>query len=249
MCSPRLHRFGLTAVVLTLISSLLGSAPASASTAHDLGAAKLSRLALDHASMENALRALRDAYPDRFAIGFECAAGVPARQISLQAADRTIREVLDDLVAQDPSYRYTIVDDKIINIFPADAARRGPDVLGVRVGAFRYRGRELAASLIARAQTSVPEVQSFLHAKRREAGQSPEEGGGAGSTLSGDVEPPMLRVDFEGGTFRELLNEMSRASFEQGRLLHWGPTSWKYTFVVDAEPQAGIGGRPTIEVF
>lgn len=209
---------------------------------------KVELIKLDQVGMGEALRQLRSKNKEQILIGFEeisHAEGQQQKPISMELSGLTVGAILNKLVAADPRYTYEVTAGSVINVFPRGAKNDPTNLLNIRVSKFALHGKFLPQDVIRRMGEYAPELRNYLTKKAREhAAQTKIYPGGAGSILSGGMEP-QIDLEMQNVTVREILNAIALYSV---KLFHerpnWFPIGWKYEFIIDPGAQTGLGGYP-----
>jgi hypothetical protein len=203
---------------------------------------------LRDATMEEALRELRNKNKERILIGFAEVAhseGAEKKRFTLDVADATVERILDELVRADPRYTYS-TDRSVINVVPRASGAYPADLLRIRIRAFAFHGKDLPHNLIAHIGGSAPELHLALKKKELEyaARHNNPVGGTVGSILTGGSEPE-IDLELHNQTVREVLNSILIYSQTN---LKWS-IGWKYEFIIDPNAPTGLGGYPKWDAF
>ncbi len=141
--------------------------------------------------------------------------------ISMEEGNRTVREILNELVSKDPRYRWnvsaSIIHDysmmKIINVLPVRAEQDPGDLMNTRVQTFEIADGK-AVDVMQRIEKYVPELS-----KRMQDIISLHGGGVAGSEAGAVFGNPEIKtrmytfsMTLEDVTVRQILNEIALRS-------------------------------------
>ncbi len=146
------------------------------------------------------------------------------------ASENTLGEALRQIFSQVPRYRYEVVSEHLINVYPVGAKDDPNDVLNAKIEHLDFD--EEPDWLIEEPQRFMPEVGPLL-ARRTNGPPAPP---GFPSVVATGGEPKVsLRLD--GVTVRQILNALSEAT--ETYPARWFPFSWVVTFRPDDSFVAG----------
>lgn len=192
------------------------------------------------ASIIYALRVLRTSVAEHMLLfGLEVApyTDEPERNLTFSLERSTVREILDEIIRQDPQYQYEVIDEQLIHMFPRRAKDDPTDLLNVRVDRFQVSGVGYE-ELIQYLPHHVPELQ--LEMLRR------AKAGGVVASILSSYGVPEVTLELENVTVRDILNRVAQET-EQFRGMEFGPTGWLYTFRIDET--VPLGGHPHWNLF
>lgn len=217
---------------------------------------KINKFSITSSTMEEALIALRKVDEEKIMIGFEEVPKVlcvyQRKPVKLEIKDATIKEILDNLVTQDPRYDYEIINGLLINVFPRIAKTSPNNLLNIRVFKISIHGNYFLSSLIKRPYYWIPELREFMEnsiraykAVNKEGFNSLNEGFRAGTywDYQSDLYQP-LNFEFREKTVREILNSLVSQGTIISRNRGGKALSWKYQFIIDPDAYTGLGGYP-----
>lgn len=147
--------------------------------------------------------------------------------------DSTLGDALRQVFQQLPTYRYDVVGERLINVYPAGADKDPQNVLNTPVEQFDIKD-EQATSVLGAPQLFVNELKRRLTPPTAE--QAPQPGGSVGPRLRGTT--PGVTLHLKNVTVREILNAVSGAT-EHFPPDH-SPLGWVYYF--QPEPSWPAGG-------
>jgi hypothetical protein len=249
-------------LVTLLAASLAGPAGRALPNGGDASvlSVRVESLHVDNADMEAALRALRGTNTTKILVGLEQVAHRPdekAAPISLSLSNATVGEVLDGLCRQDPGYKYEVVEDVLVHVYPRNRGSDPAGLLSIRIATFSVRGVMAPSAVIFRIGELAPELASYLRDMRNEynARHGIAPGGSPGVTMHGNMEP-YIRMELRNVTVREILNavvlysrRLNEEAIPDANRNKPQPTRWMYEFVVDPRARTGLGGTPHWSTF
>jgi hypothetical protein len=221
---------------------------------------KVESFHIENGTMEEGLRALRQANPTSVLIGFEKVThrqNEKEKMVSLSLSGVPVEEILNRLCQQDPRYTYEIVSSLLIHVYPKNGLSDPAGLLSLRVSNFSIADKMPPAAVIQRIGELTPELASYMSNQRAEyyAQHALSPPGSPGAILSGNM-APQIHLDLHDVTVREILNAVvlySQQLNEQTPPDWTGnkipPTSWIYDFTIDPAAPTGLGGTPHWEAF
>ncbi len=154
----------------------------------------------------------------------------PSVDLSIQPGS-TVGDALHQILRQLPEYRFEVVSDHLIGIYPAGAKEDPNDLLNLHVSRFDVVSEDPGA-LLSRPQDFIPELKGRLTPRR--AG-GPQPGGTGGDELRGVG--PGITLHLRNVTVRDILNAVSEATEKFPPNL--SPVGWVYSFQPDPNLPAG----------
>ena len=112
----------------------------------------------------------------------------------------TVQRAIDSLAQQLPQYRWVVVSDHLMNVFPAQ--QKGPDLLETRIDQFDIKS-ESPANILGAPEYFIPELHEAVMSEL--AATVPSGGVGYGYSY-GIGEGPRMSFSFKNVTVREILN-------------------------------------------
>ena len=136
--------------------------------------------------------------------------------------DSTLRDVFKQIFSQLPEYRFHVVSEHLINIYPAGAKQDPDDILNTYVAQFDIAARP--GSILSSPQDFVPELRERLHPKSITTTQG---SGTAGPGLEGTEAP--LHLHLRNVTVRQILNAVTE-QWERSEENNAMPVGWLYSY-------------------
>lgn len=134
-----------------------------------------------------------------------------------------------------PAYRFQMVGEHLINVFPAAAKKDPHNVLNLLVDHFDVANQQ-PGSILSRPEDFIPELEQLLTLKRKRTGP-PQPSGYGGVRMLGTG--PAVTLHLKNVTVRQVLNAVTEAT--ENSPPNYSPLGWIYTFQRD--PTSSIGAK------
>lgn len=233
-------------------------------------AAEPSPQAVTSTPMEAAIDALRSRFPNQIVVGFEELWDVRPEiepKVDLGPANLTLRQVLERMRHQNPTYKLDLLPGGLVHIYPAFGTADPPGLLDLKLAEFFLPPDDCVGQQFSYMDSPManfsytPELGTYLwdHKVAWYRANGKDVGGIAGDFL-GDCEPKNHRREpiYRNITVRQALNLIATHSLKvtsgqsaspapQG--FKPTPISWKYRFRREPDADTGLGGVPVFQMF
>ena len=142
----------------------------------------------------------------------------------------TVQTAMDSVLSQLPDYKWAVISDHLVNVFPIQQTRN--DLLGIRVARFDVK-EEYPANILAVPTAFIPQLMGAIVSENC----LPFGGCGYGASWGLNVGPPMS-FSFKDLTIRDILNEVAAGMIKTFPADH-PPVGWVYALKQDRTVRAG----------